>query len=71
MFPLFEIPDYRRMTILTFKYRRMVCSIFMALLRTLLMTLLAFKNRWMDPGFTHRIKQKQRLVGIMTFHASY
>ncbi len=71
MFPLFEILDYGGMTVLTIKYHRMVLNIFMALFRACFMAIFAFIYGWMDPGFTHRIKQIQRLVRIMTFHASY
>ncbi len=70
MFPLFEILDYGGMTVFTFKYHRMVFSLFITLLRTILMATVAFIYGWMDPGFTHRVKQIQRLVGIMTFHTS-
>ena len=71
MFPLFEIPDYFLMAIRAFKYHRMVFSLLVALFRTLFMTIVAFINGWVDSGFTHRFKQKQGLVGIMTFHTSY
>ena len=49
---LVEILNYSGMTVHTFEYNRMVADIFVALFRTLAVTIFAFKNGRMDPGLT-------------------